>query len=56
MIFPRIFVRNISHSKNNSASYYQKRALSLHVKLECQIVMKSEFFSTDVQKILKYQI
>jgi len=49
LIFPTAFVGNISHSKKNSAKYYQKCI---------QVFMKNTrlFSLTDFSKILKYQI
>ena len=58
LIFSINFIRNIFHSKNNSAKYDQKSYIGLHVKYP---LFLSDFnsiriFPTDFRKILKYQI
>jgi len=59
LIFPSKFVWNISHSKKNSARYYQKctYVFMQSASYSCQILIKLEF-SRQVfeKKILKYQI
>jgi len=52
LIFSTNFVRNISHSTNNSARYYQKRKHILsRNRYSCQILTKSDFFRQISEKI-----
>jgi hypothetical protein len=57
LILPTIFVKNISHCKNNSARYHHK-CTGPHVK--CPLILSKSnetwIFSPNFQTILKYQI
>ena len=55
--FSTSFVWNISHSKKNSARYYQMY-IGIHVSCySCRILIKENgFFSTDFRKVLRYRI
>ena len=52
LIFCTTFVRNISHSKKNSARCYHKSTVvfTLSIRYYCQIVMKFGISSTGVRK------
>jgi len=44
LIFSTTFVRNISHSKNNSAKYYKRPSFLMEsTRYSCQILIKREF-------------
>ena len=58
LIFSTAFFQNISHSKQNSARYDQKKYIGLHVKYSLFLLDFNEtsILSTYKRKIFKYQI
>ena len=52
LIFSTTLVWNISHSKKNTARYYRKRTLSLHVKYPLFFLESNEtwIFSKDFER------
>jgi len=57
LMFSTTFVRNIPHYKKKGVTYDQKCILFMWcIRYCCQILMNIKFFSTDLRKVLEYQI